>query len=381
LDRDELVRLMQGAPDSFRTLRATTRWASDPVVLEEMASRAIRDSVVPQLRGVSRALRWFTASGAVERTAERRLERLHERQACEAAARGRTVQTTRLWIERPDRVREEVEGEHAYLFVSNAGRLVYATQVSGAIEVADANAAERSLLTRGVALAAQPGLEPLGETVVAGRPGVQVRCDPPEPGGGPMRPDERELVVDRECGIVLRDEKRFGGAPFSLFEVVELELDRQLDPSLFAYELGPGVRMRSTAEPAFAVELQLRLEAAASRASFAVFVPREPVGEGMHLVAAATNPAGALVATYMNVDAELSFELEQRSTGPGGETTPRHAQRVDLGGVEAVVTPGRSRLEPTVVELVRDGTHVELSSRGLGRDELLRVASSLEPLR
>src|SRR5262249_7857380 len=159
----------------------------------------------------------------------------------------------------------------------------------------------------------------------------------------------------------------------SVFEVLELELDVALDPSLFVYEPGPGERVRSSTEPSYAVELQLQLEEAAARAPFHAFAPHEP-GAGMHIVAADLDAGRSLSIVYMHETSEAILEIEERIADPDHEPD-RGAEQVELSGYDAFVTAG----EPTVVELVRGGTHIELSSSDLGRDDLLRVALSLEP--
>src|SRR5690348_2331130 len=116
---------MRRGPESFGTLRATIRWTSDPVVGENMVSENLREAVVPRPHGLRRVFRWLTPGAPAHRVAERRLDRLHEQRAKEAAVRGPEVRTTRLWIERPGRLREEVEGKHSHLHVSDGTREVY----------------------------------------------------------------------------------------------------------------------------------------------------------------------------------------------------------------------------------------------------------------
>jgi hypothetical protein len=159
--------------------------------------------------------------------------------------------------------------------------------------------------------------------------------------------------------------------------VLELELDATLEPALFVYEPGPGERVRSTSEPSFAVELLVGLEQAAAEAPFRVFLPREP-GRGMHLVAGDSNPDRSVTAVYMQETTERVVELDERAADANYEPD-RSAERVEVAGIEAFVRRYR-RTGQTVVELVRDGTHVEMSSSDLGRDELLLLASSLEPV-
>jgi hypothetical protein len=365
LDREELVGLMRQAPGSFRTLRATIRWTSDPLVRENLVSEELRESVAPRPQGLGRLFRWFTVRGSVERWAGPRLDELHEQRAKDAAARGPEARTTRLWIERPGRLREEVEGKYSHVHVSDGTREVYVAPVSGVVVLeGPPDRTDPVAVTAGVTLAEERELEPIGETDVAGRHGVRVRCA-----------DDRELVVDVECGLVLRDETRFEGAPLAVREVLELELDGTLDPALFVYEPGPGERVRSTSEPSYAVELLVGLEQAAAEAPFRVFLPREP-GRGMHLVAGDANPDRSVSAVYMHETTEALIELDERAADPSYEPD-RRAERVEVAGIEAFVRRYR-RTGQIVVELVRDGTHVEVSSSDLGRDELLLVASSLE---
>jgi len=369
----DLVELLHGAPESFRTVRGTIRSWHDRAIQERAFER--HRAEMEERRGGGRSF------GVL----------LLRSQGPEPPPI--VEETIRLWLERPDRVREEVEGEHPRTLVSSGHKMWSRMPKWGAVEhdvddEGDLGWQHGMLLTP---LALAPGLEfEIGApTTVAGRAGIRVRSLPrpaDEPhlfGLGAAGADEYELVVDLERGVLLRTEARLEGAPFALQEFTELAFDEPLAPELFVFAAEPGEAVRSQEELTAGWEHELTLEEAAERASFPLFVPARvwpSARMDVHYMPARTQPPlqEHVSIHYWDDETNRQFSLDQRAAEP--ERAPRQElERIDLDGVEAWVwePPPERRSLPTLVRLVRGGTQVELSSQDLDREELLRLARTL----
>jgi len=370
----ELFELMHGAPESFRTLRARLRRWSE----QEVRGRAF----------------------------ERYSERLERRQhgdtdflmvsiGVEGERPATSEELTCLWVERPDRVRVEVEVEYLRTQVRNGGKLWVRMGEWGTIEQ-DVEGAEGEVGEHGAVLnplGLAPGLEfeLLGAGVVAGREGTRVRATPRESdehfgfGLGAAGADEFELVVDRERGILLRSEARLRGEPFEIVEVAEVAFDEPLERGLFVYTPEPGEAVRSAAEMTEGWEHDLTLEQAAARAGFPLFVPAavSPTTRlHVHYTRAREQPPiPESVSLLYHDEEELSRQFSlQEQAAEAGARADADPERVDLGeGVEAFVSAPaeKRRWMPMLVRLVREGTRIDLTSQELDRDELLAIARSL----
>lgn len=153
----------------------------------------------------------------------------------------------RLWLQPPDRWREE--GENGMLtIVRERFRWLSGLPWKQGLEQ-EINPAQgwRSLLgdlalaemLEPAALLPAVWLDLLGETHYAGRPAWQVRAVPREP-GHPVFPhvlwlgaDEYELLVDSERGVLLRCSARFDGREFAGRELLEVIFDEAFPDDLF----------------------------------------------------------------------------------------------------------------------------------------------------
>jgi outer membrane lipoprotein-sorting protein len=371
-DLAELFELWNAAPESFDTLRATIRHWQDTELQEEALEREMSQS---EERGDGRDVLVVAMSDGEEPTV---LE-----------------QTTRLWLERPGRVREELGGEYPHTRVSNGEKLWVRAPALGVIEHdvgGDTGfAGHHAILFSPLAIAAGAELELRGPWNVAGRAGIAVHALPRTPGEliglglGTGGADESEFVVDVERGVLLRIEARLESAPFDIIEFVEIAFDEQLDPDLFQLSLEPGERVRSHEELAAGREHGLTVEQSAARASFPVFVP-DPVWPGAHTMVlyskAQEQPRSpeTVHIHYSTPHTGRQFSLDEQAAATP-ETAPAGFEPVDLDGVQAWVwAPAkRRRFMPVRVRLVRDGSRIELSSQELDRDELLDIARRLVP--
>jgi outer membrane lipoprotein-sorting protein len=347
-----LFEAMHGAPESFRTLRATLRHWSH----EERARRArqrFNDEQAKRQSGggtVSSIAFAYAGGGELPETLEWR---------------------SQLMIERPDRLRFEVEGEHAQLRIRNGERMWQELGEYGPIEQEvsiDELVDEQPELFAPLALVPAYDLELTGETSVAGRAcrslrGIPRESGPPHVGIGALGADEIELAVDDERGVVLRFVARFEGEPYQLVEVEQIAFDEQLDPALFVYEPPPGVRIRRPEELHSGFVHGLTLEEAVERVSFPLFAPSS-VPEGTHLI-----------VNYMPARERPELE-EQVSLHYVGGDPARSFMLVERGA------NGSETAFPSAhVRVVREGTTIDLTSQELDEQELRAIAGALVPAR
>jgi hypothetical protein len=373
----DLFELLHDAPESFLTLRGTIRSWHDRAVQERAFER--HRAEMEERRGGGRSYGVLLLGG----------------QGPESPP---TVEeTVRLWLDRPDRVREEVEGEHPRTLVRNGRKMWSRMPKWGAVEhdLDDEGDVgwQHGMLLAPLALAPAFEFEVGVATTVGGRDGIRVRSLPrpaDEPhlfGLGAAGADEYELVVDLERGILLRTEARLEGAPFAILEFTEVAFDESLAPELFVFTAEPGEAVRSQEELTAGWEHELTLEEAAGRASFPLFVPARvwPTAR-MHVnyMPTRTHPPMKehVSIHYWDDETNRQFSLDQQAAEQ--EDAPRpELERIDLDGVEAWVwgPPPERRSLPTLVRLMRGGTQIELSSQDFDREELLELARTLVPAR
>jgi hypothetical protein len=231
-----------------------------------------------------------------------------------------------------------------------------------------------------------PGLELelLDETHHAGRLAHRVRGLPSRvfwhdlfglsPGA-----DEYTLLIDAERGILLRAAALLEGQEFSVTEVEEVAFDEDLRPDLFVLELASGERVRTHEDLAEHFPDEVALEEAARRASFTVWVPQ--LRRGWHPEVRYgrgsedyPSPETVHLHYFSEKKGQLSITETARDEKRGKSWEP-----VSRDGQEYRVWPesGRPRM-PTLVRLHKGDTSIEFQSRDLDRDELTKIASSLE---
>jgi len=388
----DLFELMHGAPEGFRTLRATVRMWRDNEVYRRADSRWVE-----QVRSAGCPVGTAGVLGCGDESDSARTWEVFES----------------VWLERPNRLRLERQvGKNVHTTVRDGNRQWVYSPWSGASESeADGSAYEgvlTPLLRPLPAMAALGNLELVGEAVVAGREGVRIRALPRVNNAsvilsafiGPVEPsgDEIEFVLDRERGLMLRRESRLEGEPLGVIEFTRLELDRPLDPQVFVFNPPPGEHVRPREEAAAEQTGLQSLEQVAARASFTVFVPGMIWPRAMmHVSYTPSHERFKLKEhvwlTYFDIAAEpvSGGRLSLMERAPESELLPAGEwERVELDGIEAFVgTPTvlpfasseRGVETPLSVRMVREGTQIEIQGWGLERSELLGLARSLEPAR
>lgn len=376
MDLPELLALLYRGGRSLRSIELTAVTRTD----HELTMRAIE-----RLREVEDGSMMVLSSARVEGTGS----------AVEFPRV--TEETTRLWIERPEKVRQETTGRFPSIGVRNGDTWWLYTELQGAMT----NNGERNhsagigdgfeMMLEPAAIIPAFDFEIVGHELQAGRPVVRVRArrrpfaDRFAAGLSPLPvgSDDCELTVDAEHGTLLRVVGLFDGETAVDLRIVEIAYDVAIPPETFIFEPPPGETIEDvTAEPRHS---HLPIEEAVRRASFTVFIATgldEPWRLlAMHLPPRRAQPVEHVHLSYFRSDATHSFQIDERPSDTGGQFDEEGEweQLERNGGSLAVIRPGGWRTQGRV-RLTRDGTSVEIWSENLSVEQLLDVADGLRPV-
>jgi hypothetical protein len=313
--------------------------------------------------------------------------------------------TTRLWIELPDRAREErthrilggdelhtrvIDGPLWWFHAPRQGTLTNEgeteTSGSGMRDVGAGGLLEPS------ALLSVYQLEVTGSETVAGRAGIRVRCTRNAPSvlGSSVHAHELggelEVVVDAERGILLRRTAMLDGEPMQISEVLEVAFDEQLDPALFVFASPDGTPARPLRQVMYS-HRRVALHEAAADARIAVLAP-ERLPEGWELHARVFDEAERDQSVHLFIrsdDGSIQVNVNER---PARGRLPESEQLrlVERDGITYGVYSGEDPpYRQMLVIFERDGTRAQLTSQQLDAERLLdlaagfRVASSEPP--
>jgi len=360
---------MSKASDSFQTLRATLRHWRDEEKYMEAWDRHVEER--SSAGGGTLSIVLDAGSDEPQPTA--------------------SEATVRLWLERPNRFREEYEGAWGdQTAVSDGEHLWRRVPRLGLLR-------EKASKGQGVLFATQlvnpapllPGLELelLGDADHAGRAAVRLRAAPRHVSwhdlfGLAPGADRYELLVDAERGILLRAEALLEGTTLAWSEVVEVAFDEQLPPEVFVLKPAPGERVRTPEELAQDFPDDVTLDEAARRASFTVWAPRK-MGRGWEInVRYARGEPGPL-----DRETVMLHYRHEKQGQLGINETARDEKRgaswelVERGGEAFRVwqRPDRRRM-PTIVRFHKGDTSIELQSDDFELERLLEFARSFAPV-
>ena len=228
-------------------------------------------------------------------------------------------------------------------------------------------------------------LEPAGRTTRAGRDALAVRATPRRDGdffgpGLPAGGDEHELAVDAERGVLLRAVSRLDGEEFWRVDVDEIAFDVEFLPETFRFEVPPGVRVRRPGGPRLE---ELSLDAAVRRAPFTLWkVPHLAPGWTVRVLLVDDDDSAEPVVNlqYHRNDAAEQFSIVHRPAGTRARWTGYGKIReVERDAVGITIIEPEVRGGPTIVQLDRGATALELHSQNLDAERLLELATSLVP--
>ena len=375
----DVFELLHGADESYRTLRATVRSRCDVERSWEAMDRF--------------GEAWERAGGTVMR-----MMTLAGPEA--APAPEVDEETVRLWYERPDRLRAEVDGFPPRTVVSDAESTVVYSPRFGPIRGprGESGYGIGSFLgAEPAALLAAVSFEIRGRTLLAGREAIVVRARPRSVTdvmgrlhglpGLEAGADRYELLVDAERGLLLRSASVIDGEEFMVCEVLQVAFDERLDPAVFTFAVPPGERVRTHAQVFGRMDV-VSIEEAVERAPFTVLAPTGLGAEwteeaqfqdrGAH----GDHPTRVLLHYVRQGSGEPDPERfsvsEQAARGEEIDwgTQWERVERGDL--VLFVASTTAHRWRAVFVRLEREGTSIAINSQSLDRERLLEIAESFE---
>lgn len=381
----DFLELLQRSSTSFATAKGEFRVLKDVVVaqraMQDLAQRSPRRSRTVGGGSGSFSGSFFAPLGDDEGPEEPMLS------------------SVRVWLERPDRYREESgEGDELGILVRDRERWWSYDPFMGAMTNEGEGESSRSMasgqleaLFTPVSLSAALEFEPLGSGETAGLSTVRARGHPhPEAGmfGSRALPsiglgaDDYEIEVDAKRGVVLRLSAWFKGESLISVEAARVSFDEPLEPDTFVFTAPDGAApaLERRAEPE-----HIPVHEAAQRApfpvfviadvsepwaSFAIFTPareRPPVPAEVTLNYVAGNGAGTVI-------------VRQRAQADA-TTSPIAAQPIEREITREGLTIGITKALGTfsAVQLVREGTQIEIFSPDLDTDRLIALATRLRP--
>lgn len=369
-DLGDLLELIYGASDRWRTVRLTLREWHHSGRTREAIERLSRE----QATGGSRQVMLYGATGQPE---PEEIEHV-----------------LRVWLD-GDRAREEREGPFAFpsLGVRDGTRWwLYSKEHGASTNEGDPNhtsgIGEQALgLLEPQHVLGALRLEPVGEAQAAGRSALLVRGTPRsrEREGGfalfrlGFGADEYELVFDRERGVLLRTTSLLDGLPLSTVEVLEIAFDEEFPPDTFRFELPEGETFR----PLFSHPEHVTLERAAELAPFTVLAPAEvPADWQLHVLYLPGEEERPPMPPSVNLHYHSRDAGQQLNIAETDAAAIDHYEWLvwEERGNVLVGGPAEPRgLEPGYVRVERSGTRATLSSAELPRERLLALAQSLKP--
>ncbi len=311
----------------------------------------------------------------------------------------------RIWINRPESIREEFEGrgwggprttvkvgERWWTFDEHWG-----AQSNEGSEDVTTSVAQFSGWLEPAGLLGSLRFEPLGRTTVARREALLARATPPEKTSIDndgldwelhrlgAEAEEYELAVDLESGILLKVEARFGGEPFLIGEAELVAFDEELPPETFVFTAPEGEEIQPLdfARP----RMDQPIHEAAADASFTVFIlPRIPEGWRMyvHSTPASKRPSRPpyVGVSYLADGGVAGLELSQRAHS--GDAVEEYEgayefEDVEHSGIKMKVRHRADDLPQALVLVTREGTDLTINSDELDGDKLVEIAASLVP--
>lgn len=366
----DLLELIYGAGDRWRTVRLTLRHWHHPGRAREAVERHHRERATSGARLVA----LYGGAGGPEPD---EIEHI-----------------VRVWLD-GDRAREERDGPYAFprLGVRDGSQWwLYSREHGASRNEGDPNhtsgiGEQALMLLRPAHVLAGLRLERAGEVEVAGRPALLVHGTPRsrereaafalfQLGFGA---DAYELAFDRERGVMLRTTSLLDGLPLTATEVLEIAFDEEFPPETFRFELPEGESFR----PLFSHPEHVTLERAGELAPFTVLSPAEvPADWQLHVLYLPGDDRPPMPPSvnlhYHSRDASQQLTIAQ--TAAGEEDREEWLEWEESDGV-LVAGPAEPRgLEPGYARIERSGTRATLSSAELPRERIEALARSLRPL-
>ena len=317
-----------------------------------------------------------------------------------------TEDRVRLWLARPDRLREELTSLHGEERVLEAtlvqvGETWWAYNPGAGAQTNDGDPSSHHMARLQRAMIDPSELLPwrtieiVGRVVHAGRPAIHI-ASRPSPRDA-FLPDVRgiagdwpeEYLVDAERGILLRLATFLDGQPFAIHEFLSVTFDEEIADDVFVFVPPLGEEVRNAREMHDELRV-LPLHEAAHAAPFGVYVPASVPGDWhmrVHLIDADNHhgwPASVSIH-YVDDMARVNVNVDEHDARDAG--LPATAPNGDVWRVELLAI-GELRLwEPSEMErgmprigvIDIDGTRIQISTGDLDLDAIAELAATLVP--
>lgn len=307
------------------------------------------------------------------------------------------AEEARLWVAKPDRIREEHDDVHGHATLAVAVGSTwwaYSPQMGATTNDGDEHHQHpvgqmfRPLLNpAGVMGLFDVEITGRGERAGRGvicavwRPRAMSRHDRFALHGLGSGAQEHAMEVDAERGVLLRTEARFGGQPMAVCEALEVTFDAELDPELFRF-VAPAGEETQTSGSMHRFHRVLALHEAVAMVPFDVYalcdVPagwelnvsvqlgsqRPPVPPAVHL-------------HYRSGDATAAVNVGLGPAEMGGPLRLVEAEEIKRGDRTLRIRRRTDTWPQAQLSTVLGNTAVTMSSDNLSADDLVELADRL----
>ncbi len=310
-------------------------------------------------------------------------------------------ETIRLWLQRPDRVREERDSKlHGKTLAIQVGSTWWSYWPGRGAMTNAGDAAQSQTVGQSVETMLNPApviglldIEIRGTGERAGRSVVRARCSPRPRGtnhpdtfalrGLSIGADAYDLEIDTERGILLRVEACFDGAAMMVVEAVEIAFDRQLDPELFRF-VSPDGQEPSTTEQMRRLRGPVALHESVSAVPFTVYALRD-VSEDWELHVSLHRGSKRPVAepsvwlNYTSRDRGGQVNIGQLPATAVEDYRVQDGEDIERDGLEMRVRRRTDMWPQAQLSVELDGTLITMSSDTLTAEDLIDLSGRLVP--
>ncbi|HLN62752.1 MAG TPA: sigma-E factor regulatory protein RseB domain-containing protein [Symbiobacteriaceae bacterium] len=207
----------------------------------------------------------------------------------------------------------------------------------------------------------------------------------------PNQGGQQTLWVDKETYMVLKAVVReSSGTVLETREVTRIAYDAPIPADAFTFAVPEGVTVwdtRPKPAPAGYQELVAQMQQFARDADYPLFLPRA-VPTGLRAGAPMLTPAGLEIAYSATgtgaIEAGAVQMMQRRATSSDVGGHPPDEQPIQVGNYPGWFLQGHKEPDGTGLHngltVIRDGTRISFTSLDLGKEQLLAMALSLEPV-
>jgi outer membrane lipoprotein-sorting protein len=311
----------------------------------------------------------------------------------------------RVWLQRPDRMREELTT--ATGFPQGDSTVVQVGPTWWMLDERGASSNERSpevqhgshlsgAMLNPAYLLAMREFEITGHVVHGGREAIRVLSHViprdsflPETFWPVHDAWPQELLVDAERGVLLRSVSLLDGEPFAITEFLSIHFDEAIPEERFVFEPPEGVGVRDIRER-FDGLRPMSLDEAARDAPFTVFAVDGVRGDWTMRVHSMSGDAGygwpaSVLLHYANELSSVNININQHAadgealaaTAPDGSDW--RVEQLENAELRLWEPSERERGMPRIGLTVIGGTRIQISTGDLDLDEIAGLAERLIP--